>query len=223
MKMSAQARTSLKACWRCLYGWIGRFDSSTMCYEFSKITTHLGKKLFQSSRTYAVKWQFWAENPTNRQAWWIRYSRTKHAVLFYWRNRTTAKTEYLMGSTVKKLLKLWVCKLSFLKRHPSIQKGKIMKQRALIAVIKEILLFLLPLGTPRLIDWLNTGRRILPNPRLSMESNWRPQLTAFKAMAPLTGPEKGVLFKGAYFPQKLTPKSSIETRYNSVQRHVLSY
>jgi hypothetical protein len=33
-------------------------------YEFSKITNHIGKKLFQSSRTYAVKWQFLAEIPT---------------------------------------------------------------------------------------------------------------------------------------------------------------
>jgi hypothetical protein len=33
----------------------------------------------------------------------------------------------------------------------------------------------------------------------------------------------GVFFKGAYFPQTLTPKSSINTRYNSVQRHVSSY
>jgi hypothetical protein len=32
-------------------------------YEFSKITDRIGKKLFQSSRTYAVKWQFLAENP----------------------------------------------------------------------------------------------------------------------------------------------------------------
>jgi hypothetical protein len=31
-------------------------------YEFSKITDRIGKKLFQSSRTYAVKWQFLAEN-----------------------------------------------------------------------------------------------------------------------------------------------------------------
>jgi hypothetical protein len=26
-------------------------------YEFSKITDRIGKKLFQSSRTYAVNWQ----------------------------------------------------------------------------------------------------------------------------------------------------------------------
>jgi hypothetical protein len=31
-------------------------------YEFSKITHRIGKKLFQSSRTFAVKWQFFAEN-----------------------------------------------------------------------------------------------------------------------------------------------------------------
>jgi hypothetical protein len=31
-------------------------------YEFSKITHRIRKKLFQSSRTYAVKWQFFAKN-----------------------------------------------------------------------------------------------------------------------------------------------------------------
>jgi hypothetical protein len=30
--------------------------------EFSKISHRIGKKLSQSSRTYAVKWQFFAEN-----------------------------------------------------------------------------------------------------------------------------------------------------------------
>jgi hypothetical protein len=59
-----------------------------------------------------------------RQAWLIRYSRTKHAVQFYLGNRTTAHREYLMGCAVNNLLKFWVHKLSFLKRHPSIQKGK---------------------------------------------------------------------------------------------------
>jgi hypothetical protein len=43
-------------------GWNRTFDSSTKSYEFSKITDHIGKKLFQSSRTYAVNWQFLAEN-----------------------------------------------------------------------------------------------------------------------------------------------------------------
>jgi hypothetical protein len=63
----------------------------------------------------------------------IRYSRSKHDVLFYLRNRTTAHhTEYLMGCTVNNLLKLWVCELSFLKRHPSNQKVKNVKYRALI-------------------------------------------------------------------------------------------
>jgi hypothetical protein len=33
-------------------------------YEFSKITNRIGKKLFQSLRTYAVKWQFLAEIPS---------------------------------------------------------------------------------------------------------------------------------------------------------------
>jgi hypothetical protein len=54
----------------------------------------------------------------------IRYSRAQHALWFYLGNRTTAHREYLMGSTVNNLLKFWVYKLSFLKRHLSIQKGK---------------------------------------------------------------------------------------------------
>jgi hypothetical protein len=33
----------------------------------------------------------------------------------------------------------------------------------------------------------------------------------------------GSFFKGAYLPQKLDPKSTIETQYNVFQAHVLSY
>jgi hypothetical protein len=43
-------------------GWISTFDSSTKSYEFSKITDRIGKKLFQSSRTYALNWRFLAKN-----------------------------------------------------------------------------------------------------------------------------------------------------------------
>jgi hypothetical protein len=50
----------------------------------------------------------------------IRYSRAKHAVLFYLRKRTTAHREYLMSSIVSSLVKFWVCKLSCLKRHTHI-------------------------------------------------------------------------------------------------------
>jgi hypothetical protein len=88
----------------------------------------------------------------------IRYSRAKHAVHSYLRNWTTAHTEYLMGSTVNNLVKIWVCKLSFLKRHPSDQKSKIMKQRALLQWKEKKLL---PLNQPRLLDWSNTGRRMI--------------------------------------------------------------
>jgi hypothetical protein len=35
----------------------------------------------------------------------IRYSRAKHAIQFYLRNRTSAHTEYLMGITVNNLVK----------------------------------------------------------------------------------------------------------------------
>jgi hypothetical protein len=43
--------------------------------------------------------------------------------------------------------------------------------------IKEILL---QLDHPRLIDWPNTGRRMISNPWLSMEYKCRPQLGLFK-------------------------------------------
>jgi hypothetical protein len=42
-------------------------------------------------------------------------------------------------------------------------------------------------------------------------------------MASILKPLWGPFFKGAFLPQKLAPKTYIETRYNSVQRHVLSY
>jgi hypothetical protein len=50
----------------------------------------------------------------------IRYSRANHDVLFYLRNWATAHTEYVMGCTVNNLLKLWVCRLSFLNSSPAI-------------------------------------------------------------------------------------------------------
>jgi hypothetical protein len=43
-------------------------------------------------------------------------------------------------------------------------------------------------------------------------------INSFQAIAPLTAHEKG-----AYFPQKLTPKSSTETEYKLFQKHVPSY
>jgi hypothetical protein len=49
-------------------------------------------------------------------------------------------------------------------------------------------------------------------------------LNRIPVMVPLTAPLFGSLFfKGAYFPQKLTPKSSIETEYKLFQKHVPSY
>jgi hypothetical protein len=95
---------------------------------------NLAKSLIISNKNYfnhraPMQWNgsFWPKISlifAFRQAWLIRYSRTRHAVHSYLRNRTTAQTEYLMGNTVAILLKLWVCKLSFLKRQPSNQKGK---------------------------------------------------------------------------------------------------
>jgi hypothetical protein len=34
-------------------------------YEFSKIANRIGEKLIESSRTYAVKWQFLAKIPSD--------------------------------------------------------------------------------------------------------------------------------------------------------------
>jgi hypothetical protein len=42
------------------------------------------------------------------------------------------RPDRVYGCTVNNLQKLWVSKLSFLKRHPSIQKSKILKYRALL-------------------------------------------------------------------------------------------
>jgi hypothetical protein len=48
-------------------------------------------------------------------------------------------------------------------------------------------------------------------------------LNRIPVMVPLTAPLLGENFWGAYFPQKLTPKSSIETEYTLFQKHVPSY
>jgi hypothetical protein len=140
--------------------------------SFSKYTSSfwgliLAKSLILSEKNYynhraPMQWNdsFWPKFHlffTIRLDGSIRYSRTKHSVHSYLRNRTTAQTEYLMGSTVNNLLKFWVCKLSFLKRHPSNQKGKIMKQHALLQWKEKKIL---PLNQPCLSDWSNTERRL---------------------------------------------------------------
>jgi hypothetical protein len=48
-------------------------------------------------------------------------------------------------------------------------------------------------------------------------------LTGFKPMPHIYAAGKGVLFRGAYLPQKLDPKSDIETQYKLFQAYVLSY
>jgi hypothetical protein len=42
-------------------------------------------------------------------------------------------------------------------------------------------------------------------------------------MPHICGMKKGSFFKGAYLPQKLAQKTSIETRYNLFQRRVSFY
>jgi hypothetical protein len=48
-------------------------------------------------------------------------------------------------------------------------------------------------------------------------------LTGLQLMPHICGMKMGSFFKGAYFPQKLTPKSSINTEYKLFQKHVPSY
>jgi hypothetical protein len=49
-------------------------------------------------------------------------------------------------------------------------------------------------------------------------------LNSFQAIEPLTAHKrKGYIFKGAYFPQKLTPKTSTEPRYKLFHGRVSFY
>jgi hypothetical protein len=103
--------------------------------------------------------------------------RRRHAFRFHLRNRTTAQTEY---AWVVVLIICWnfeyVNSLSLRDTH-RFKKSKILNYRALLQWKEKKLL---PVGTPRLIDWPNTGRIMLPNSRISMESNCRPQLGSFE-------------------------------------------
>jgi hypothetical protein len=83
------------------------------------------------------------------------------------RIQTSGHREYLMGSTVNNLVKSWVYKLSCLKSDPSIQKSKILKYRALIAVKREnTFRWMIP---ARRSGWYR--KKTGSNSRLSMESN----------------------------------------------------
>jgi hypothetical protein len=69
---------------------------------------------------------------TFRQAWFIRYSRIKACYSILLKESNYRPDRVSDGSTVNNMLKLWVCRLSFLKRHPSVQKSKTLKHRALL-------------------------------------------------------------------------------------------
>ena len=78
---------------------------------------------------------FWPKISPNvafRQASLIWYSRKKACCSILLKESNYRPDRVCMDCTVNNLLKLWVCKLSFLKRHPSIQKSKILKHRALL-------------------------------------------------------------------------------------------
>jgi hypothetical protein len=77
----------------------------------------------------------------------IRYSGRVQPIQFYLRNRTKAHRTGLMGCTVKKLVKFWVCKLSFLNR---------------ILVISVLALIFYRWGPARTMGWylnISLGRR----------------------------------------------------------------
>jgi hypothetical protein len=126
---------------------------------------NLAKSLIVSEKNYSnhrapMRWNgsFWPKiSPifAFRHDGSIRYSRAKHAVHSYLGYRTTAHIEYLMGSTVNNLVKFWVYKLSYLKRHPSVQKARYWNTAHLLRYKRK----LLPLNAPRLIDQADTGRR----------------------------------------------------------------
>jgi hypothetical protein len=63
---------------------------------------------------------------------WSDTQASKRAIHFYLEESNYRTYWVCDGCSVNILLKLWVCKLSFLKRHPSIQKSKILKHRALL-------------------------------------------------------------------------------------------
>jgi hypothetical protein len=110
-------------------------------------------------------------NSTRCFEWSIRYSSFKHAVHSYLRNRTTVQTEYLMGSTVNIMLKLWVSQLSFLKRHPSIQKVKNEEYRALIGT--KWIFGTIWYKPASLLGLLRDEERSKWKPRLCEKSTWK--------------------------------------------------
>jgi hypothetical protein len=95
---------------------------------------NLAKSLIVSEKNYLnhrapMQWigSFWPEISPNfafRQASLIRYSRKKACCSILLKESNHRPDRVCIGCTVNNLLKLWVCKLSFLKRHPSIQKSE---------------------------------------------------------------------------------------------------
>jgi hypothetical protein len=145
---------------------------STWCQYLSKVAHWSKRKLFKSSRTYAVKWSFLTILNTVRLDRLVWYSWTEHAVWFYLRIQTTAHREYLMSSTVNNLVKFWVCKLFCLKRDPTIQKGKIETLCTYCGKRENSFRWMLPASIDRVLNGLEYG--------LSMESNCQPQFGSFE-------------------------------------------
>jgi hypothetical protein len=93
-----------------------------------------------------------------RQAWLIRYSRTKNAVLFYLRNRTTAQMEYVMGCTVTNVRNFEYLNSLSLRDTHRFKKAKYWNIPHLSRWKEEKHL---PVGTPRLTNQtLNRWRKL---------------------------------------------------------------
>jgi hypothetical protein len=144
----------------------------------------VSKKLFYSSeKTFSIIAHLCSEmavfdrNFTFRLDRQFRYSTKKECYSFLLKESNYRPFRVCMGCTVNNLLKLWVCKLSFLKRHPSIQKIKILKYRAVLQWKKKNLI---PAGTPRLTNQTIKRWRMLRMRGLSMESNCRPHSASFE-------------------------------------------
>jgi hypothetical protein len=160
-----------------------------------------------------VKWQFLAENHPSGKLDWFDTQGSKHAIRLYLRNQTTAQTEYLMGnSTVKNLSECWVYKLSFRKRHPSIQKGKNETPRTYRGKRGNSFRWVNPAS---LIDPLQEEEWIKFQTKYGIELPASIRIIRVEAVENLSN------FK--YIYSLLAKNSSIETRYKRFQAHMLSY
>jgi hypothetical protein len=113
-------------------------------------------------------------------AFWLqrsmRYSKNKACCSFLLKESNYRPDRVSMGCTVNNVQKVWVYKLSFLKSHPSLQKGKKWNNAHFFSEKGNI-----PSVDSTPPHWLIQYRvSNVWNYRLSMDSNCRPQYKSFK-------------------------------------------